>query len=216
VIKQFENRADGGRQLAARLMHLREQDAIVLGLSRGGVAVAYEIANALHAPLDVLNVRRLPVPWHEELSMGTIGAGVRVLNNDVIMAAGITGTLLEEVTNIQRLELDRRERMYRDGRPPLDLRGRTVIVVDDGIATGATAQSALSVVRQHEPGRHVLAAPVVQQAAAEALARHADEVVSVERPGDIDAIKTWYADFPELTDEDALLILARPSVTMGL
>ena len=151
--KRFIDRAEAGRRLAAMLPHLRGKNAIVLGLPRGGLPVAYEVAHALHAPLDVLNVRKLGVPWQEELAMGALATGgVRVLNNDVIMAAGITKTALEEATALQRLELDRRERLYRSGRAAPDLHGRTVVLVDDGIATGATVRAAISVVSRAETG----------------------------------------------------------------
>jgi putative phosphoribosyl transferase len=210
MAKRFKDRTDAGRQLAALLAHLRGQNAIVLGLPRGGLPVAYEVAHALKVPLDVLNVRKLGVPWHEELAMGAIATGaVRVLNNDVIMAAGITKTMLEEATEFQRLELDRRERLYRSGRPAPELRGRTVVLVDDGIATGATVRAAIAVVRAQKPGHLVLAVPVAQESVAAELARDVDEFVSVARPGDLYAIGVWYDHFPQLTDQEVQAILAR-------
>jgi putative phosphoribosyl transferase len=181
-----------------------------LGLPRGGLPVAYEVAHALKAPLDVLNVRKLGVPWHEELAMGAIATGgVRVLNNDVIMAAGITKTMLEEATDLQRLELDRRERLYRSGRSAPELRGRTVVLVDDGIATGATVRVAISVVRAQKPARLVLAVPVAQDSIATELARDVDEFVCVMRPGDLYAIGVWYDHFPQITDQEVQAILGR-------
>ena len=207
---RFKDRADAGRQLADRLAKLRKQNTIVLGLPRGGLPVAYEVAHRLQAPLDVLNVRKLGVPWHEELAMGAIGTGdVRVLNNDVIMMTGITKDAIEEATALQRLELDRRERLYRGGRPAPDLRGKTVILVDDGIATGATVRAAITVVRAQQPTRLVLAVPVVQDSVAAELADEVDELVSLIRPGDLYAIGLWYERFTQLTDKDVQAVLAR-------
>lgn len=208
--KRFIDRADAGRQLAALLTHLRGQNLLVLALPRGGLPVAYEVAHALHASLDVLNVRKLGVPWQEELAMGAIATGdVRVLNHEVIIAAGITKAALDEVTALQRLELDRRERLYRSGRPAPELRGRTIVLVDDGIATGATVRAAIAVVRSQKPARVVLAVPVAQQSVAAELQREVDEFVCVNAPGDLYAIALWYDHFPQLTDQDVQTILAR-------
>jgi putative phosphoribosyl transferase len=210
MAKRFKDRTDGGRQLATLLAHVRARNPIVLALPRGGLPVAYEVAHALKAPLDVLNVRKLGVPWHEELAMGAIGTGgVRVLNNEVIMAAGITRSMLDEATDFQRLELDRRERLYRSGRPAPELRGRAVILVDDGIATGATVRAAIAVVRAQKPARLVLAVPVAQDSVASELARDVDEFVCVTRPSDLYAIAVWYDHFPQLTDQEVQAILAR-------
>ena len=210
MANRFKDRTDAGRQLAAMLTHLRGQNVLVLGLPRGGLPVAYEVAHALHAPLDVLNVRKLGVPWQEELAMGAIATGgVRVLNDDVIMTAGITNAALEKATALQRLELDRRERLYRSGRPAPDLRGRTVILVDDGIATGATVRAAIAVVRAQQPARLVLAVPVAQDSVAAELAREVDELACVTRPVDLYAIGVWYDHFPQLTDQEVQAILAR-------
>jgi putative phosphoribosyl transferase len=207
---RFLDRTDGGRQLAPLLTHLGAENTIVLGLPRGGLPVAYEVAHALHAPLDVLNVRKLGVPWHEELAMGAIATGgVRVLNDDVITAAGITKAALDEATEVQQRELDRRERVYRGGRPAPELGGRTVILVDDGIATGATVRAAIAVVRSQKPARLVLAVPVAQASVAAELAREVDELVCVVRPADLYAIGVWYDRFPQLTDEEVQTILAR-------
>ena len=209
MAKRFKNRTDAGRQLAAKLEPLRGQDVIVLALPRGGLPVGFEIAHALHAPLDILNVRKLGVPWHEELAMGAIATGgVRVLNNDIIMATGVTSVSLEEVTALQRLELDRRERLYRSGRPAPELRGRTVVLVDDGVATGATARAAITVVRAQQPKRLVLAVPVAQASIIEELAREVDELTCLLTPGDLYAIGVWYEDFPQLTDENVRTIMA--------
>lgn len=210
MAERFHDRADAGSQLAPLLEHLRGENPIVLALPRGGLPVAYEVARALRAPLDVLNVRKLGVPWHEELAMGAIGTGgVRVLNEEILAAAGIQKTTLEEATELQRVELDRRERLYRGGRPAPSLRGRTVVLVDDGIATGATVRAAIAVVRAQKPARLVLAVPIAQDSVVRALAREVDELVCVTQPDDLYAIGVWYESFPQLTDHDVQTILAR-------
>lgn len=207
--ERFRDRMDAGRQLGAKLAHLRGPNVIVLGLPRGGLAVGLEVARALHAPLDALNVRKLGVPWREELAMGAIATGgVRVLNSEIIMALGITKEMIEESTSFQQLELDRREQLYRNGRPAPDLRGRTVVLVDDGIATGATVRAAISVIRAQHPARLVLATPVAQQSVISELQREVDEVACVSMPADLYAIGYWYDHFPQLTDADVHTILA--------
>ena len=207
---RFQDRADAGRELASRLSHLSGKSTIVLALPRGGVPVGYEVAHALHAPLDVLNVRKLGVPWHEELALGAVATGgVRVLNNEIVMAAGVTKQDLDDITRLQRLEIDRRERLYRNGRPAPDLHGRIVILVDDGIATGATVRAAIAVVKAQNPSRLVLAVPVAQASVAAELARAVDEVVCVLAPEDLYAIGLWYDSFSQLEDEDVQRILAR-------
>ena len=210
MANRFKDRTDAGRQLAALVGHLRGLNTIVLALPRGGLPVAYEVAHVLEAPLDILNIRKLGVPWHEELAMGAIGTGdVRVLNNDVIMAAGVTTRMLEEATNEQRLELDRRERLYRSGKPAPELRGRTVIIVDDGIATGATVRAAIGVVRAQQPARIVLAVPVAQASVAKELRENVDELVCVITPGDLYGIGAWYDHFPQVSDEEVRAFLTR-------
>ena len=206
--ERFKDRFDAGRRLGALLAPLRDSNVIVLGLPRGGMAVAAEVARALHAPLDALNVRKLGVPWREELAMGAVATGgVRVLNADVIMALGITTEQLEEATRLQTLELDRRERLYRNGRPAPELRGRLVVLVDDGIATGATVRAAIGVIKAQHPAKLVLATPVAQQSIVAELEREVDEVVCVSAPGDLYAIGFWYDHFPQLTDADVQRIL---------
>lgn len=200
---RFKDRADAGRMLAAKLEHLKGQPLIVLALPRGGVPVAREVARALNAPLDVLNVRKLGVPWHEELAMGAIGTGgVRVLNNEIVMATGVTKAALDEATAFQQLELDRRERLYRGGRPAPRMHGRIAVLVDDGIATGATVRAAISVVRAMQPVRVVLAVPVAQESVAAELRPMVDEFVCVSTPGDLYGIGVWYDRFPQLTDAE--------------
>jgi putative phosphoribosyl transferase len=208
--ERFSNRTEAGRALAARLGHLSGENVIVLALPRGGVPVGVEIARALHAPIDVFNVRKLGVPWHDELAMGAIAAGgVRVLNEDVIAGTGVTAEDLDRVTAEQQIELERRERLYRDGRAAPNVAGKTVVLVDDGIATGASARAAISVLRSQNPLRLVLAVPVIQQSVATELARDVDQVVAVLMPSDLFAIGAWYADFAQLSDEDVRDALAQ-------
>lgn len=207
--ERFRDRMDAGRQLGAKLAHLRGQNLIVLGLPRGGLPVGLEVARALHAPLDALNVRKLGVPWREELAMGAIATGgVRVLNSEIIMALGITKEMIDETTSLQQLELDRREQLYRHGKPAPALYGRTVVLVDDGIATGATVRAAIGVIRSQHPAKLVLATPVAQQSVVDELKREVDEMVCVSAPGDLYAIGYWYDHFPQLTDADVQAILA--------
>ena len=207
--RQFTDRARAGQALAKKLEHLRGRNLLVLGLPRGGLPVAYEVARALNAPLDLLNVRKLGVPWHEELAMGAIGAGgVRVLNNDVVMSMGITKAVIDEAAAVQQAELDRRERVYRNGRAAPAIRDHTVILVDDGIATGATVRAAIAVVRTQEPTALILAVPVVQQTVAAELRPDVDELVAVVTPADLIAIGTWYDHFEQLTDREVQRLLA--------
>jgi len=201
--ERFSNRTEAGRALAARLGSLSGENVVVLALPRGGVPVGAEIARALHAPLDVFNVRKLGVPWHDELAMGAIAAGgVRVLNEDVITGSGVTAEDLDRVTAEQQIELERRERLYRDGRPAPNVTGKTVILVDDGIATGASARAAIAVIKAQKPLRLILAVPVIQDSVAAELARDVDQVVAVLTPSDLFAIGAWYEDFAQLSDED--------------
>jgi putative phosphoribosyl transferase len=189
---------------------LSGENVIVLALPRGGVPVGAEIARALHAPLDVFNVRKLGVPWHDELAMGAIAAGgVRVLNEDVIAGSGVSAEDLERVTTEQRIELERRERQYRDDRPAPNVSGKTVILVDDGIATGASARAAIAVIQSQKPIRLILAVPVIQASVAEDIARDVDQVVAVLMPSDLFAIGAWYEDFAQLTDDDVRDTLAQ-------
>jgi putative phosphoribosyl transferase len=210
MITRFKDRADAGRQLALLVRGLREENVIVIALPRGGVPVAYEVARSLNAPLDVLNVRKLRVPWREEIVMGAIAPNdVRVLNNEIIMAMDVSKASLEEVTSLQRVELDRRERVYRYKRTPPVLRGRTVLLVDDGIASGASVRAAISVIRTQHPARLVLAVPVVQDSVAGELRRDVDDLACVHRPTDLFGIRTWYDHFPEVTDQEVRAILSR-------
>ena len=208
---RFEDRADAGRQLAALLHHLAVAQPVVIGLPRGGVPVAAEVARHLRAPLDVVVVRKLGLPYQPELAMGAIGErGTRVLNDGLIRAAGISAEQIAAVESRERVELERRAPRFRSSREPVSLTGRTVIVVDDGIATGATARAALKVVRALGAARVVLAAPVAApDVVAEFLAEGiADEVVTVETPEDLMAVGYWYRDFAQTSDDTVVELLA--------
>ncbi len=206
----FENRRDAGRRLAQQLSHLRGVDAVVLGLPRGGVPVAFEVARALHAPLDVIVVRKLGVPTHPELGMGAIGEGnVRIINDEVLWKTGVSAKDLDEVERRERIELDRRARLFRINRPRADVTGRTAIVIDDGIATGSTAHAACRVAREQGAARVVLAVPVAPPHALERLEEVTDEQVCLETPGWFMAIGQWYRDFAPTPDAEVVELLHR-------
>jgi predicted phosphoribosyltransferase len=207
----FANRAAGGRRLAKALKHYRVQDGVlVLALPRGGVPVGLVVARALRAPLDIFLVRKLGVPGHEELAMGAIASGgVRVLNHDVIDSLQIPAQTIEQVAAAEQRELQRREQAFRgDRRLPL-IRGRSVILVDDGLATGATMRAAIEAVREHGPDRIVAAVPVAPPEVCAALARAADEAVCCETPEPFLGVGRWYQEFPQLEDDDVRRLLAR-------
>ncbi|MFF4382836.1 phosphoribosyltransferase family protein [Kitasatospora sp. NPDC001547] len=206
---RFADRTEAGRRLAARLGHLADPDTVVVALPRGGVPVAAEVAAALGAPLDICVIRKLGVPYQPELGMGAIGEdGVRVLNDQVIRFSSVTDGQLAEVERLERAELARRARRYRGRRPPTDLRGRTVVVVDDGIATGSTARAACQIVRERGADRVVLAVPVAPTDWVERLGDVADELVCVDTPSPFYAIGEFYADFSQTEDEEVLRLLA--------
>jgi erythromycin esterase-like protein/predicted phosphoribosyltransferase len=207
---QFENRVDAGRQLASRLKeYANRSDVLVLGLPRGGVPVAAEVAAALSAPLDVFLVRKLGVPGHPELAMGAIAAGgVEVLSDDLIRELGIPRSVVQQVAVRERLELERRDRAYRGGRQPPAVAGRTIVLVDDGLATGSTMQAAVLALRPLRPAAIVVAAPVGARETCERLARHADRVVCVAMPEPFQAVGLWYRDFGQTSDEEVARLLA--------
>lgn len=206
----FADRVDAGRRLAARLAPYRAADPVVLGLPRGGVPVAYEVAVALGAPLDVILVRKLGVPAQPELAMGAIGeGGVRVLDPRIMALAGVDESELEAVEARERAELERRARRFRGARPAYPLEGRTVIIVDDGIATGSTARAACRVARAHGARRVVLAVPVAPAGTEDRFAGDADEVVCLETPASFTAVGQFYADFSPTPDEEVGDLLER-------
>jgi predicted phosphoribosyltransferase len=203
VTEHFRDRREAGIALAAAVAHLRDADPVVLALPRGGVPVGFEVARALDAPLDVILVRKLGVPFQPELGMGAIGeGGVRVLDDESVRLARVTPTEIEAVEARERVELERRLRRYRDARPMIPLGGRTAIVVDDGIATGGTARAALRIARLHGARRVVVAVPVAPQEVFHALAELADEIVVVRTPSPFFAIGTWYEDFSQTSDDE--------------
>jgi predicted phosphoribosyltransferase len=204
----FRDRTDAGRRLGAALADVRRDDPVVLGLPRGGVPVAAEVAAALGAPLDVVLVRKLGVPSQPELAMGAIGeGGVRVVNDEVVRAARVTDEQLDAVERYERDELARRARRYRGDRTGLPLAGRTVVVVDDGLATGSTARAATRVVRAQGARRVVLAVPVAPPETLDALREEVDQVVCLESPEHLFAVGQWYGDFRPTSDAEVVELL---------
>ena len=205
---RFANRVDAGQRLAARLKYLEGEDPVVVGLPRGGVPVALEVARALGAPLDVILVRKLGVPFQPELAMGAIGeGGVRVLNAEVIRLAGLSSKELAAVEQQERVELDRRSRRFRGNRPPVPLEGRTVVVIDDGIATGSTARAACQVAREHGAAHVVLAVPVAPPDWTSRLAGDADTFICVDTPEPFFGVGQFYEDFSQTTDDEVVACL---------
>jgi putative phosphoribosyl transferase len=208
---QFFNRTEAGQFLAENLSsYANRDDVIVLGLPRGGVPVAAEVAKRLNAPLDVFVVRKLGLPGHSELAMGAIASGgVRVFNGEVVNALRIPDEVIDAVITEEFVELERREKAYRAGLPSLDVEGKTVIVVDDGIATGSTMLAAVSALRQLSAARIVVAAPVIAASACREIQRQADEVVAVMIPERFYAVGQWYEDFSQTSDEEVRDLLAQ-------
>jgi predicted phosphoribosyltransferase len=215
--RQFRDRQAAGRALSAELERYRgRDDVVVLALPRGGVLVAAEIARALALPLDVMLVRKLGVPGHEELAMGAIASGgARVMNDDVVKALHIRPDIVDRVAHSEGVELARRAQAYRGDRPPLDVRGREVILVDDGVATGATMRAAVAALRTLGPARVVVAVPTASREAGALLRREADELCCLLEPPEFYAVGSWYEDFPQNTDEEvrALLDAHAPAAT---
>jgi predicted phosphoribosyltransferase len=207
---RFRDRRHAGAVLAGRLQHLRGSgNVVVLALPRGGVPVAHEVALALAAPMDVFVVRKLGLPGHPELAMGAVATGgVRVMNEDVLAVYRPSAAAIEAVTRAELTELERRERAYRDGRPPLPLEDRTVILVDDGLATGSTMRAAVLAVRRLRPARVIVAAPVGARPTCDALRDIADEVVCALIPDPFSAVGVWYVDFAQTTDQEVRHLLS--------
>jgi putative phosphoribosyl transferase len=214
----FDDRRHAGRLLGERLRDFALESPVVLGLPRGGVPVAEEVARALHAPLDVIIVRKLGVPFQPELGMGALGEdGVRVLNHDVIQLAHVSESELQLVETRERRAIDERVARYRACRRPVDLQGRNVVIVDDGIATGGTARAAVQVARARGATSVMVAVPVAAPSSVDELLQVADGVVAYETPGDMMAIGRWYRDFGQTTDDEVMKILlaAEHAVTGG-
>jgi putative phosphoribosyl transferase len=206
----FKDRTDAGGRLAERLKHLRGEDLVVLGLPRGGVPVAFEVATALDAPLDVIVVRKLPVPYQPELALGAIGEGdVRVLDERITGQVRLPAEDIAEIENAQRAELLRRVEMFRAGQERIALTGRTALVVDDGLATGSTARAACRVARAQGAARVVLAVPVGAAEAVSMLRQDADDVVCLETPARFMAVGQWYGDFRQTPDREVADLLDR-------
>jgi len=206
---RFRDRRDAGIQLAEQLSaYAGDPNLIVLALPRGGVPVAYEVARTLQAPLDVFVVRKLGVPGHRELAMGAIASGgVRVLNPEVMDFLHISNAVIDLVAEAEQQELDRQERAYRGNRPLPELAGRTLIVVDDGLATGSTMRAAVRALRRVGPGRIVVAAPVAARDTVRSLAREADDVVCCKIPEEFYAVSAWYQEFEQTTDQEVRSLL---------
>jgi putative phosphoribosyl transferase len=208
----FDDRRDAGRRLAEQLRHLREEAPIVLGLPRGGVPVAYEVARGLRAPLDVVLVRKLGAPRNPEYGIGAVGEeGVRLLDDEAVARVGATEEQIERTVERERAELERRLERYRGGRSGAPVRGRVCILVDDGLATGVSATAAVRVLRERGAGRVVLAVPVGAPDSVGRLRRIADEVVCLHEPPSFMAVGTWYQDFSQTSDEEVVALLRRTS-----
>ena len=207
---RFRDRIEAGRVLAARLVeYANRPDVLVLGLPRGGVPVAYEVARELGAPLDVFVVRKLGMPGHEEYAIGAIATGgVRIINEEAVRAFGVTDAEIEAVTAEERIELDRRERLYRDSRPPPAIAGKTIILVDDGLATGSTMRAAVEALRQEGPARIVVAVPTAAPETCAELAVHVDEMICAITPEPFYAVGLWYDNFAQTSDEEVHDLLA--------
>src|SRR5258708_1096127 len=211
MLRPFRDRNEAGRLLATKLAaYANRPDVVVLALPRGGVPVAYEVAVALGAPLDVFLVRKLGVPGYEELAMGAVATGgVRVLNDQVVDRLRVPSYVIDAVAAREQQELTRRERLYRGGRPPPSVRGRTVILVDDGLATGATMHAAVKALRQQQPARIVVAVPTAATETCDELKAEADEVICAITPDPFHAVGRWYEDFSQTTDDEVRDLLAR-------
>ena len=212
MTQQFRDRSEAGRLLAKKLKpnYANCPDLLVLGLPRGGVPVAYEVAKVLHAPLDICIVRKLGVPGHKELAMGAIAkGGIMLLDKDLAQSLGISQKEIEQVVVREWQELERRDRLYRGSRPIPDLDNRSIILVDDGIATGSTLKAALSIIKQRQPKRIVVAVPVAPPEVCNELREEVDEVVCLLTPEWLYAIGLWYDDFSPTTDDEVGNLLAR-------
>ena len=207
---RYADRREAGAVLAGHLREFAARDVVVLGLPRGGIPVACEVAMALRAPLDVFVVRKLGLPGHPELAMGAIASGgVRLLNADVVDALGIPGGVIDQVARREEVELERRERLYRGGRPLVPLTNKTVILVDDGLATGSTMRAAVAAIRKQERTRIIVAVPVGAISTCNEMNTIADEVVCLRTPDPFIAVGLWYRDFSATPDAEVRALLER-------
>jgi len=213
----YQDRRHAGVELAERLdQYKARNDVVVLALPRGGVPVAFEVARALDAPLDVFVVRKLGLPDYPELAMGAIASGgVRVLNDDVVSWYRVPGAVIDKVAHDEQAELERRERAYRNGRAPVELKGRVVLLIDDGLATGSTMKAAVKAVRAHGPSRVVVAVPVGSPETCQEFAEVADEIVCARAPDRFAAVGQWYRDFSQTTDDEVRRLLHGASQTVS-
>jgi putative phosphoribosyl transferase len=204
MTRLYRDRSEAGQVLATKLTKYADrQDVVVLALPRGGVPVAFEVAKALHAPLDVFLVRKLGVPGHEELAMGAIATGgVRVINEEVVRMLRIPDEVIDAVTAREQQELQRREHLYRDDLPPPDVQGRTVILIDDGLATGSTMRAAVAALRQQHPARIVVAVPVAAPSTCSELQAEVDEIICAYTPEPFYGVGFWYEDFSQISDKE--------------
>jgi putative phosphoribosyl transferase len=213
---RFRDREEAGRLLAERLREYVGEAPVVLALPRGGVAVGYEVARALDAPLDVMIVRKLGVPWQPELGMGALAeGGALYLNREVLASVDLDTEEVTKVISEETRELERRVQRYRGGRPLQDLTGRTVILVDDGLATGSTARAAVRALRGFGARSIILGVPVAASQTAEAIREEVDVLVCVQEPRALWAIGTWYEDFHQMSDEEVLVLLAQAQRNLG-
>jgi len=214
--RPFKDREDAGRRLAVRLTRYGDEAPVILALPRGGVPVAYEISRSLNAPLDVFIARKLGAPGQPELGIGAVAqGGTRVLNERIVQQLGIPDDYLERIAAKEEEEVKRRLRLLRGDRPEPDVRGRTVILVDDGLATGVTARAAIRALREREPRRLVLAVPVCAAQTAEVIRPEVEDLVSLETPSDLYAIGYWYEDFEQVSDEEGVELLERARREQG-
>lgn len=214
MIGKFRNRTEAGQLLASQLTaYANAKDVLVLGLPRGGVPVAYEVAKALHLPLDICLVRKLGLPSNKELAMGAIGMGdVMVLNDDLVSWLGISREKIDRVAVQEKEELERRDHLYRGSRPFPDVRGRIIILIDDGIATGATLRAAIATMRKQQPQSIVVAVPVAPLSACDEFRAEADKIVCLMTPEPFHSISLWYEDFSQTTDEEVRKLLEEQSL----
>jgi putative phosphoribosyl transferase len=211
IVEKFKNRTHAGKLLAAHLTaYANHPNLLILGLPRGGVPVAFEVAKALHAPLDIFLVRKLGVPYRQELAMGAIAPGdVMAIDEDIVKWLGISKQTITTVADREKRELDRRDRLYRGDRPTPQIRDRTVILVDDGIATGSTLRAAIAAIKPQQPHEIIVAIPVAPPIVYQKLQAEVDEVACVLLPKSLSAIGQWYEDFSQTTDEEVRRLLAQ-------